>query len=89
MNARKMLGVLTIGGIIVLAGPPRGAKAVSPIDPNPFLASFEKMTTEVSRAVTLGIANGVIAAAGIHSTAVATSGGAGISWTEPYIPRAG
>ncbi|SDS75276.1 hypothetical protein SAMN05444158_3079 [Bradyrhizobium canariense] len=48
MNARKMLSVLTIGGIIVLAGPPPAAKAVSPIDPNPFWASFGKMTTEVS-----------------------------------------
>jgi hypothetical protein len=48
MNARKMLGLLTIGGIIVLGGQPQGAKAVSLIDPNPVLASLEKMTTEVS-----------------------------------------
>jgi hypothetical protein len=48
MNLTKMLGVLTVGGIIVLAYPLQGAKALSPIEPSSVLASFDKMTTKVS-----------------------------------------
>ena len=48
MNLTKMLGVLTVGGIIVLACPPQGAKALSAIEPSPVLATFDKMTTTVS-----------------------------------------
>lgn len=48
MNVTKMLFVLTVSGIIVLAYPPQAAKALSPIEPNHGLASFGKITTEVS-----------------------------------------
>jgi hypothetical protein len=48
MNVRKILGALTVGAIIVLAGPPQGAKALPGIDPNSAFASREKMTIEVS-----------------------------------------
>jgi len=48
MNVRKTLCALTVGGIIVLAGPPEGAKALPRIDPNPVFAAREKMTIEVS-----------------------------------------
>jgi hypothetical protein len=48
MNFKTMLSILAFGGLVVLAGTPQAAQALSPMGQNLVLAASGKMTTEAA-----------------------------------------